>query len=681
MMLTVGKCRKFLHSMGLTAAVLAGLAWCPPARAGLFDDTSTPAQTPPPPATHTPPPSQRPAPQLAEAQSRPASPPRPQSVAPVQSTALNAPAARLPVSSEARQRAAAGQVREVFGEQMDKAATPDQCRQLSATLLETAKHTDEPDGRFALLVEAENCAVLAGDVSAALAAQDAMRSVFDLSTWPAAGELFRRLARSASSADDRQKLCAAIVVAANDAIGDDQFAEARQLDEQALSETLRLDDRDLSDRAASMMARINACEAERKRIAPAIAALAAKPAEPAANAAVGKYLCFFKRDWARGLPMLAKGSDAGLKSLAESELKTLTSSNDQLTLADGWWEWSDSQPPLIRSDVRLHAGKWYAQASSGLSGLSKLKAEERAEDYLKSAPKATAMAEKSPPKAAVEGIDGSVGMLRALPPNLFPPNIGLWDDTYRIPVNDALRKTVVGQIGTFTIAVDEITRTGPSILTTTNKITPLGQFTAHVRTSFDPEHAADWDQLHEDGTYVVTGRIHIARFTNTELYCFVTDCRIASSIPGAAPGSRRWIPAVPPREGGNAAVSTLQDLAAAVPIDLMPKTPDEWRDREASRPFAEAFQKAFRGKIILCRFTIARTFPLANSTTLLSSARIAVGSNYFSVQTYLPTSDPRIAGVQIGTACAISGQISGFNWGPGGMGISIHNPTLFEQQR
>src|SRR5439155_8519655 len=52
----------------------------------------------------------------------------------------------------------------------------------------------------------------------------------------------------------------------------------------------------------------------------AIAALKKQPDDPAANLAVGKYLCLSKGDWLDGLPYLAKSGDATLKELAVLDL-------------------------------------------------------------------------------------------------------------------------------------------------------------------------------------------------------------------------------------------------------------------------------------------------------------------------------------------------------------------------
>jgi aspartyl protease family protein len=88
--------------------------------------------------------------------------------------------------------------------------------------------------------------------------------------------------------------------------------------------------------------------------------LKASPADPAANAAVGQFLCFTKGDWERGLPMLAKSSDAAVQRLASDELAS--PANDALQkLADGWWELADKQSERSKANIRRHAASLYAR--------------------------------------------------------------------------------------------------------------------------------------------------------------------------------------------------------------------------------------------------------------------------------------------------------------------------------
>src|SRR6185503_8519181 len=59
---------------------------------------------------------------------------------------------------------------------------------------------------------------------------------------------------------------------------------------------------------------------EYMRIKPSLKTLEEKPDDPAANLLAGLYRCFARGEWGRGLPMLAKGSDAGLASVAQAEI-------------------------------------------------------------------------------------------------------------------------------------------------------------------------------------------------------------------------------------------------------------------------------------------------------------------------------------------------------------------------
>ncbi len=58
--------------------------------------------------------------------------------------------------------------------------------------------------------------------------------------------------------------------------------------------------------------RRSACHSGKRKSAQSQEKLKESPDDPAANLAVGSYLCFNKDQWERGLPMLAKGSDPAL---------------------------------------------------------------------------------------------------------------------------------------------------------------------------------------------------------------------------------------------------------------------------------------------------------------------------------------------------------------------------------
>ncbi len=55
------------------------------------------------------------------------------------------------------------------------------------------------------------------------------------------------------------------------------------------------------------------------KVEEAVDTLEKNPTDPAANLAVGKYRCFTKNQWNKGIPMLALGDDPALKDLALKE--------------------------------------------------------------------------------------------------------------------------------------------------------------------------------------------------------------------------------------------------------------------------------------------------------------------------------------------------------------------------
>ncbi len=60
--------------------------------------------------------------------------------------------------------------------------------------------------------------------------------------------------------------------------------------------------------------------------------------DPGANLTAGKYTCFSKGDWKKGLSMLAVGGDPLLRALAERDLKGPATPEEKASLGDAWRE-------------------------------------------------------------------------------------------------------------------------------------------------------------------------------------------------------------------------------------------------------------------------------------------------------------------------------------------------------
>ena len=91
--------------------------------------------------------------------------------------------------------------------------------------------------------------------------------------------------------------------------------------------------------------------------------LGRNPTDAAANLAVGRYLCFDKGQWAAGLPMLARSSDAKLKVLAAADLKGGTSTDEVVRLGNAWWEFARDKTGIEWRSSQKRAVHWYRQAT------------------------------------------------------------------------------------------------------------------------------------------------------------------------------------------------------------------------------------------------------------------------------------------------------------------------------
>ena len=105
--------------------------------------------------------------------------------------------------------------------------------------------------------------------------------------------------------------------------------------------------------------------------------LDAKPDDADANATLGRWYCFYKGDWSRGLPMLVKSGNPRMKPIAELELRAPADANQKLELADQWWDFAQKETGAAADSIHLHAGDLYRAAMPGLNSVLKKAAVEK----------------------------------------------------------------------------------------------------------------------------------------------------------------------------------------------------------------------------------------------------------------------------------------------------------------
>ena len=245
---------------------------------------------------------------------------------------------KLPIPDASSWAAKAPQVREIYEEEFKQARSKSQKVSLAKDLLNQANETeDDAVGRFVLLSMARDLAAENGDVETALLAIQRMYDDFDIDVVVTKSDAFKKLADSVTTTQGREALFVAMSGLIASEVAADRYDSARPLAELAISVVRPPKTAQLLNQATSQLAKIATLEKEYAALGEARDKLRANPAEPNANLAIGKFYCFSKGDWDRGIPMLVLGNDKPLSELASKELSSSSELSAQIELGDGWW--------------------------------------------------------------------------------------------------------------------------------------------------------------------------------------------------------------------------------------------------------------------------------------------------------------------------------------------------------
>ena len=122
-----------------------------------------------------------------------------------------------------------------------------------------------------------------------------------------------------------------------------------------------------SETAAGSADEYNETAAQYENAATAFDSLVSNPTDANANLMIGMYFCFGRGEWNTGLPMLAVGSDDGLKLLAGKDLAEAKSPTQEAQLGDEWWQFADTSagPARIQAQVGRRIGIGVRSATVG----------------------------------------------------------------------------------------------------------------------------------------------------------------------------------------------------------------------------------------------------------------------------------------------------------------------------
>jgi hypothetical protein len=282
--------------------------------------------------------------------------------------------ARSPVPDAKAEREAEKLVRELFKDAYAKKAPG-----LAKTLLDQALQTrDSAVNQYVLLRESRDVALQAGDLPAAFQAVDEMGRRFQLNPRTMKADILEKLGKSAKTPEESGRVAKAAVDVADELVAADEYAAAEKLTTQAMALARKAKEVPVVTRLDSKIREMGEAKQRWEKGQRARDALAADPASPAANLAVGRYLCFVKGQWESGLQNLVRAGDGPLKTLCLRDIAGPKESAGQIEVGDGWWDLAEKEPAGIeQATIRRRAAHWYVQAAPRVAGAARAGIEKR----------------------------------------------------------------------------------------------------------------------------------------------------------------------------------------------------------------------------------------------------------------------------------------------------------------
>jgi len=290
-----------------------------------------------------------------------------------------APAAKAPIPDAAALKKAGDLANDVYGKEISKAVNLEQKAALGKKLLQSG--IDEPGdhaARYVLLGMAMDMAVQAADVDTAFAAVGEQVKGFEVDGLKLKADTLAKLERVRGA--DGTVLAEQCTRLIDEAIVADRYEVAKQVAERGIVLAKKTGDRGAFQAATARQQEVQAIETGHGQAQKALAILTTDSNNTAAYLTVGRFYCFAKGDWEKGVPMLANSSDKALKAVADMEVAKPTEPAKQVELADAWWDLAAKEKGRSQRRLREHAGEWYRKAQPRLTGVPKLKAGIRLEE-------------------------------------------------------------------------------------------------------------------------------------------------------------------------------------------------------------------------------------------------------------------------------------------------------------
>lgn len=307
---------------------------------------------------------------------------------------------RAAVPDAAKQKEAEKLIKDLFKDQYSKKAQSDR-KALSRLLLnQVSKNGDDLAAVWVLCREAQDAAIQGCDITLAMATIDTASGTFDVDVLAMRNAAILAAGKNAKTPEEFGQLASYSIRVVDELIASDQYDTADKLAASAVGYARKSTIVSLFTQLSNRARDIVEAKSLYQGMKSTLETLAKTPDDPSANLEMGKFLCFVKGSWDLGLRFVVKGSDAGLKGLAERELANPSSAAELVAIGDLWREQAEKEKSVLRKNQMLaHARALYQGALPDAAGLLRAKIEKFLEIDL------AAKGKDSGPSGAAKGIN------------------------------------------------------------------------------------------------------------------------------------------------------------------------------------------------------------------------------------------------------------------------------------
>ena len=237
----------------------------------------------------------------------------------------------------------------------------------------------DPAPQFVCFREAADLASRAGDTATAIAAISELGRWFAVDGSSLKAEVLAQAGASIRSPEAARPLVREWLAAVHEAMDAQDYESAATLADRAGALANETRDASLIESSRNLKSKAVALQKAQSRVRDARKKLETHPDDADANLEVGRFFCLVQGKWATGLPFLARGTDADLKTLAKKELGAPEGAGAQAALGDGWWELGERRKG-DRNALLTRAAVWYERAVGALTGLARVKVRKRLDE-------------------------------------------------------------------------------------------------------------------------------------------------------------------------------------------------------------------------------------------------------------------------------------------------------------